>query len=430
LRNKIYFGETRSDPTPRGYTEAAPLFTREAIRQAAGIVDVRILSQSNCGCPWTQDQIGRHWFVVLKDQDGICWATEYVGAPLLQRTDGIDDATSVNKFPERTLVTDRGRHIQLLARVSVGLFERTVSDLIHWMMLRNGFTSFHTENCKTYAADLFQWMTGRSLWRCVPLVQRAVMRCAAFCETTSIAIRYGLIHVNRVVKAACNGGDLPAVTRAIAHSTMGSSSNLCRALLSRKVFFGETWNGATPRGYSDIERLIALEGINPDAVIQKVRVYSGDLEGVPQLTHFFFAHWWLKLGDSEGHWWAAENVGTPLLQRTWSRYGAKYWRKDVATTQFARRSISVAITRKMKTDGRNRRRMRELLGWLLERSALDYHAAEQNCQHFGSDLCHFLTGIGVLHTDTANPVTGAVACIPLSPFWWALNVARGALNSV
>jgi hypothetical protein len=209
---------------------------------------------------------------------------------------------------------------------------------------------------------------------------------------------------------------------------MLSSSCSGKADLFGKVFVGETSDGREPSGSDNKRLLMTTEGINPNATIGRVRVYAGNLDGVPTITHFYFAHWWVVFVDSDGHWWSAENVGAPLLQRVDDRHDGKYFRKDVGKTQVKPRATGIEITTKMNTLGKKRRTMRELVDWLDGRSCHRYDVAFDNCQDFGADLCEFLTGIGVLHTSTKTTTIGMMACVPLAPLWKIGNLIRGALN--
>jgi hypothetical protein len=171
------------------------------------------------------------------------------------------------------------------------------------------------------------------------------------------------------------------------------------------------------------------EGVNPDAVISIVRVYSGNLEDAPTLTHFFFPHWWVVFRDSDGNWWSAERVGPPLLQRVDSRHDGKFWRKNLSrTTCQQRQGGGVGITTMMKTFGSSRRTMKDLVEWLDGESSIEYDPVVKNSQDFGDDLCKFLTGIGVLHISTKSTIVGALTCIPLAPLWKIGNFLRGAFN--
>jgi hypothetical protein len=56
--------------------------------------------------------------------------------------------------------------------------------------------------------------------------------------------------------------------------------------------------------------------------------------------------------------------------------------------------------------------MKDLSDWLQQRSSVKHRVVFSNCQDFGDDLCTFLMGIGVLHTNATLgfvDVVGAVA---------------------
>jgi hypothetical protein len=444
LAHKVYFGETRNDPTPRGYVSANCLFSREPIRGDAQIKEFHVLSHEIYGCICTPCLLGERLFVILRDEDGIWWSVENVGAPLLQRAESWLDAARHKKLPEQTQCETRGSHIRVLVSERTLSRRKTMNELVEWMIARKGLTCFMTENCKTFAASLYQWIAGKNLWECFGCLGEAVKICAPFCEISSIAVRFGLVSantvvgaVNRVLTSFVTWKEVFDKASSVVSPERNSPNNLPNALSSRlhsilvsgKVFFGETQPGVTPRGYSNMTTLMNKERVNPNAVIREVRVYAGNLEGTRTLTHLYFSHWYVVVRDSDNNWWSVEDIGTAFVQRVDNHDAGKYRRKSPFTTQVTEREMGLSgITTKISTTGRQHRTMSDLLAWLLQKSSSSYHLTDNNCQDFADDLCTFLAGHGVSRVSTRNPVVGAALCIPVAPFHGLVNGWRGLWN--
>jgi hypothetical protein len=190
------------------------------------------------------------------------------------------------------------------------------------------------------------------------------------------------------------------------------------------MFFGETLPGATPRGYREGRNLLEHEGINREARIREVQVYSGNTQTDLTLTHFVVAHWWVVFQDDDGHWWSAENVGSLLLQRLDSQRDGKCRRKAIWQTQVLERPGFVTIP--LKTRGAQSRKMEELIEWMLQQSKIHYDLITNNCQRFGSELTKYLAGISVAHTPALIAPIGPV----FVPMWKSVNYVRGFVNRI
>jgi hypothetical protein len=168
--------------------------------------------------------------------------------------------------------------------------------------------------------------------------------------------------------------------------------------------------------------LLEREGINRTARVREVRVSSVNLKKIRALTHFVIAHWWVRVQDSDGNWWTAENVGSLLLQRVGNKSESKKERKRVWKTSKKLRPGRIA--RRMNTSGNEGRSMEEVVEWMFGRRMEHYNPVRNNCQKFASDLTKYLSGIEVART----PPKLAPAAYLLGPVWKIVNIVRGRAN--
>jgi hypothetical protein len=147
-----------------------------------------------------------------------------------------------------------------------------------------------------------------------------------------------------------------------------------------------------PREYEDVSNLLTFEQINESAVIQKLWVFSSQLQDQPQSSNNQVrTHWWVILQDSDTKYWTAENVGTLLFQRVDNLDDGMNKRKEAGESRTKSRSPDgIGITQLIRIEMTNDKTMRDLVEWLITRRAHVYHPLFDNCQRFSDSLREFL----------------------------------------
>jgi hypothetical protein len=157
----VFFGETQSGATPRGYSQTTKLLKREGINRTARVREVLIYSGNLENFPALTHFVIAHWWVLFQDSDGNWWSAENAGLVLLQRIDHEMDTAGWRKGIWSTKCTQRPGIMHTIPMRTSGNMDKSMEEVVEWMF-RRSMVPYRplTSNCQKFANDLMVYLSG------------------------------------------------------------------------------------------------------------------------------------------------------------------------------------------------------------------------------------------------------------------------------
>jgi hypothetical protein len=131
--------------------------------------------------------------------------------------------------------------------------------------------------------------------------------------------------------------------------------------LRGKVWYGETEDGSSPRGYSDRTRLITRERLPQEEVITQFDICKGTYSGVQ--------HHWVVFQTHSGQWYSVENIGILLFQKVADSDHGRLYTKDPTSTRYQPRDGSPERVGPISPT--SQRNISQFVDWLMRKKMID-----------------------------------------------------------